>query len=160
MAHRRQQKCCIDAHQGSIATTVRAPHTSQTVSPTSQLHALWGSATFTSSVRHEEHGGGTAEANCMPACQVYIYASSSWNGLHHNTKLTLGQGIENATINSTSRGKYLFFLLLILLVFSKLFRTFSDVNMVKGGSHHPNRTTTTHPSIRSHLTVACPWQLC
>ena len=30
----------------------------------------------------------------------------------------------------------------------------------RGGSHHLNRATTTHPSIRSYLTVACLWQLC
>ena len=30
----------------------------------------------------------------------------------------------------------------------------------RGGSHHLNRATTVHPSIRSHLTVACHWQLC
>ena len=29
-----------------------------------------------------------------------------------------------------------------------------------GGSHHLNRTTTAHASIRSHLTVACLWHLC
>ena len=47
-----------------------------------------------------------------------------------------------------------------LVVFSILSPTCKLCQYSRGDSHHLNRTTTAHPSIRSHLTVACLWHLC
>ena len=47
-----------------------------------------------------------------------------------------------------------------LLVFCILSPSCKFCEYSRGGSHHLDRTTTEHPSIRSHLTVACLGQLC
>ena len=60
--------------------------------------------------------------------------------------------MENATISIYTRSK--------LLVFSMLCPTCEFCEYSRGGPHHLDRTPTEHPSIRSHLTVACLWQLC
>ena len=46
------------------------------------------------------------------------------------------------------------------MAFSILYARCSFCEYGRGGLHHVNRTTTAHPSIRSHLTVACLWHLC
>ena len=57
--------------------------------------------------------------------------------------------LENATISIYTMSK--------ILVFSILSPTGKFRELGRGGPHHVKRTTTAHPSIGSHLTVACLW---
>ena len=84
---------------------------------------------------------------------MYIQ-SASWRSLHHNTRLTSSveyrkrhYHLENATISIYTMSKLLVFL------YFPLHANFCEYS--RGDPHHLNRTSTAHPSIRSHLTVAC-----